>query len=1101
MKDLQFNHLLRLSVLILSSNFGCVDELPMSMVMATDVVLSDAGMSEGANDADPRNTGDAHVETAPMTETDALPEPERTDEEPNVSFNGEALTRAPMALYEPSEGFVTRGFVQIKPFLVVEFTAQCGERCPDDVVDGDVGLDSWRFEFDAFGQLSNKVRLDRIVLDNTNAGAFDQSTTRSSMLYYNAGRIFRETHARFYGPSSMTGRGMHFVEFDPLLGTFGTFYNGTEVSESVVEPTYVKESELGPAPEFDHLSRWFYLTQPFIQGFHAGTDGLGTAHLSPLFENEELVWLRGSSNFSDEEAQFWSDQGQRMVTFVNTNGLPQPAYSGTRIDQETPMKSLSERLTSILSAQYPDAIWRGRLEVIHQKRAHLLTAQAPITGTWNGAPAALIADGEDQTLSIQRFETKRVAALGELFDNGLSQAVGNDLVERPVKHLIGHIAGRLDANVVLMAPIVRIVEGLPAYTLNEFLEDALLVTGDSLLSGESVGDYLLDTLQHRVMKLAQFNDEGQLEANELQFAEAVLARIFGEVTNAEALTELMSTTFETEREGLSGAEERQRLARRVIRPFSRYSDGPVQTLGEFIDELVDDPVTQLVGNSIGAVGAAMELALTVTGLGQFDNACGVLPTDAEELADGMFGVHGAGLDRANMVFIEAMKLLEYESKVNYSFAERLSDVVRESHRLDERLAPLVGDAIHRLLGKGSSEQTDSFANLYARRIRFEAFVAKVVRDWIERQLRQDAPELFEMTASEVQAGDFERTLFEAIRMLPNTEALFERTVLAFMPEAGVLDEMATSLLSEILTINPWLRRDHQLDLSLSEVIYREVLRDPQFSSEIGEFVTNVMGAFVDGWLLNSGIAEIASDEVRLARGDCIGVWLTTLKRAKRLFAEETDPARIINAGIVGLEFATHKMRKAFFTAAVGGIVSPLVIRHRKSALSYVRDVAAEPNQVVDLEAIFGVPVNGVEVFPSDYGMVIFGHRRVDDQLTNHLAVLHPENDLVEQFELPPGVEPRFGVQVMGSEFIFGTRAGGEVIYRSLSLINGRIKRFVSQDEGILTEIESLHSTNAQVMRVRNEPFDGPLTSQAFGDGVYTNGHERAFDGMLYIVSE
>ena len=30
------------------------------------------------------------------------------------------------------------------------------------------------------------------------------------------------------------------------------------------------------------------------------------------------------------------------------------------------------------------------------------------------------------------------------------------------------------------------------------------------------------------------------------------------------------------------------------------------------------------------------------------------------------------------------------------------------------------------------------------------------------------------------------------------------------------------------------------------------------------FVTNVMGAFVDGWLLNSGIAEIASDELRFA---------------------------------------------------------------------------------------------------------------------------------------------------------------------------------------------------------------------------------------------
>ena len=50
-----------------------------------------------------------------------------------------------------------------------------------------------------------------------------------------------------------------------------------------------------------------------------------------------------------------------------------------------------------------------------------------------------------------------------------------------------------------------------------------------------------------------------------------------------------------------------------------------------------------------------------------------------------------------------------------------------------------------------------------------------------------------------------------------------------MPEPQVLDEMASTLLSEILTVNPWFVRDHRLDMSLSTVIYREVLRDPQFS--------------------------------------------------------------------------------------------------------------------------------------------------------------------------------------------------------------------------------------------------------------------------------
>ena len=61
------------------------------------------------------------------------------------------------------------------------------------------------------------------------------------MLYYNAGRILRETHARFYVPSSNDRtRAIIGLILIPSMGTFGTFDNGTEVSESIVEPTYVK---------------------------------------------------------------------------------------------------------------------------------------------------------------------------------------------------------------------------------------------------------------------------------------------------------------------------------------------------------------------------------------------------------------------------------------------------------------------------------------------------------------------------------------------------------------------------------------------------------------------------------------------------------------------------------------------------------------------------------------------------------------------------------------------------------------------------------------------------------------------------------------------
>ena len=74
------------------------------------------------------------------------------------------------------------------------------------------------------------------------------------------------------------------------------------------------------------------------------------------------------------------------------------------------------------------------------------------------------------------------------------------------------------------------------------------------------------------------------------------------------------------------------------------------------------------------------------------------------------------------------------------------------------------------------------------------------------------------------------------------------------------------------------------------------------------------------------------------------------------------------------------------------------------------------------------------------------------------------------------------------------------MYRSLSLITGEIRAFLATDEGVLTDVKPLDQMGAQIVRIRNEPFDGPLTTQHFGDGIYTNGFERALDGMLYILA-
>ena len=141
----------------------------------------------------------------------------------------------------------------------------------------------------------------------------------------------------------------------------------------------------------------------------------------------------------------------------------------------------------------------------------------------------------------------------------------------------------------------------------------------------------------------------------------------------------------------------------------------------------------------------------------------------------------------------------------------------------------------------------------------------------------------------------------------------------------------------------------------------------------------------------------------------------------------------------------------------------------------------------------------LEVYPTDYGLVLFGQSRADGELGAHLALLSHHQNLVRSFELPIGVEPTLGAKMVGSDFVFGTRVGGKIVYRAISLFTGDTRVLWQTGEGILSDVQPLTQTEAKIIQIRNEPFDGPLTTQHFGGGVYSNGFERALDGMLYIV--
>ena len=113
-----------------------------------------------------------------------------------------------------------------------------------------------------------------------------------------------------------------------------------------------------------------------------------------------------------------------------------------------------------------------------------------------------------------------------------------------------------------------------------------------------------------------------------------------------------------------------------------------------------------MGETVGLINDIYGVASVLPPALRLEPECGFLPEDAVSFARGMFGVEGAGLDESNMVFIEAMKLGEYEGQTNYSFARRLSDLLESARGLDRASARPLVDALAQISGFEAHQGAD-----------------------------------------------------------------------------------------------------------------------------------------------------------------------------------------------------------------------------------------------------------------------------------------------------------------------------------------------------------------------------------------------------------
>ncbi|MGB0646680.1 MAG: hypothetical protein ACPGQS_05850, partial [Bradymonadia bacterium] len=843
-------------VLALVFIFGCADDNGTR-----------GGSSPPQDDSNPGTmTGGENTQNIPLNQ----PPPASLIDEMSVDISPLAAT----PLYEQQRWITTRGYFQAGDILVNEFTAGCGGDCPDGLSDGDVGLDSWRVVLDSSGKLAGVEALDRIVLGNIYDDAFDSIVEESPALIFRDGVILRNSAVTSPRAFEEGPRGVHLIEFDADSGLFGNVSDGITESASILEPLYLKGQEVAPPP--DPLLGSFpdYVTQPLIQSIIDGPNAIGTARFVSAFASPEMGALALSGDFSEAEREYWTNHGHRLLTYFAEPGSPVLLYNSHTADTPTTWSEISGRLAQHVVSDNPGAFWIDRPAKAHRKRRHLLHTIAPITGQWKDYPTAIVVDQSTQELQLQSFTSTRETAVSTYFDNVLtSNLLSSELSDMNVQQFTEYSVTQIDAHRHVVEPISTMVNSVLDTDIDNILADALDETVVDRSSSVVMSDWLIQRFVTGVHhRLAAHSSS---TAREFQRALAVqlIGLLFqGDDYSRTALIERVESGLAQEVADLSENEERERLARRVIRPFSDFNDEMLRPLGEFIDDLVDDPVTETMGEIVGTANQVMNLIPMVTNGLIPAPSCGFLPENASEFARGVFGVDGANLDESNMVFIEALKLVEFESNLNYSFERRLSDLLSSARQLDERLARVLVDVLMEVLTTTQQKGSDfSIVDDYASRLDFNALIESLAGQWLTRMIDLNAPDLKSLTVADLSQS------------LDHSDPLTMRDVLSNHPEfnhllgvsiAGSMSAMwdesdaGELLLRKLLKARPLIVDGVHRGISIKRLITRRVSLHPAYIREISSFLETELAPYLAGWTLNAGIDLALSDALKADRGDC-----------------------------------------------------------------------------------------------------------------------------------------------------------------------------------------------------------------------------------------
>ena len=308
-----------------------------------------------------------------------------------------------------------------------------------------------------------------------------------------------------------------------------------------------------------------------------------------------------------------------------------------------------------------------------------------------------------------------------------------------------------------------------------------------------------------------------------------------------------------------------------------------------------------------------------------------------------------------------------------------------------------------------------------------------------------------------------------------------------------------ALLDTWLWTHPLIHQGRNQDVAIREIMLRRVALDHRYALLVGQFFESELEPYISGWLLNGGIESVVTDAEKAERDDCLATWQTTLYTLYYSLAPGSPAAETVQAIRLGLrEVATH-IRRTLYVSAVGGLVSPLVQRHRKVTDSFIFDLMPMEPEQFELSELFRGDVVWIEAFLLLDQLVLAGRVDTDDGARLQAAIIKP-GGAVTQYDIGPMGPAFLGITVNAREIMFAQPLDGTTQIKALSIETGSMRDVLSYERGLLTDWSRWQTSKVNLLRMRNEPFDAPVTAHRLPDQWYHNGQERSLDGMLYFMS-